>query len=97
MTAPAALKGIIIEPLAPHKHDRAAFSCGTARLDNFLKRTVRKHQAGDFTWVWVATENETDILGYYALNAHTLEGDALPGYLTKHAPRSAAYWPSTCR
>lgn len=90
MTAPAAHKGIIIEPLDPHKHDRAAFSCGTARLDNFLKRTARKHQAGDFTRVWVATENGAAILGYYALNAHALEGEALPDHLTKHALRSGS-------
>lgn len=90
MTAQAVLnlRGIIIEPLDPQKHDRAAFSCGTARLDNFLKRTARKHQAGDFTRVWVATESgQTDILGYYALNAHTLEGNDLPSHLTKNAPR----------
>ena len=46
---------ISIEPLDPEKHHRAGFSCGTDRLDNFLKRTARKHQAGDFTRVWVAT------------------------------------------
>lgn len=90
MTARAVLKPhrIRIEPLDPQKHDRAAFSCGTARLDNFLKRTARKHQAGDFTRVWVATESgHTGILGYYALNAHALEGNDLPVHLTKNAPR----------
>ncbi len=82
MTAQAALnpRGIIIEPLNPRKHDRAAFSCGTARLDNFLKRTARKHRAGDFTRVWVATKSgQTGILGYYALNAHTLKGKTCQG------------------
>lgn len=79
---------ISIEPLDPQRHDRAAFSCGTIRLDNFLKRTARKHQAGDFTRVWVATElGSAGILGYYALNAHALEGDDLPADLTKKAPR----------
>ena len=79
---------ISIEPLDPQLHDRATFSCGTGRLDNFLKRTARKHQAGDFTRVWVATElGSAEILGYYALNAHALEGDDLPAALTKKAPR----------
>ena len=79
---------ISIEPLDPQKHDRAAFSCGTDRLDNFLKRTARKHQAGDFTRVWVATESgKAEILGYYALNAHSLEGDDLPAHLARNAPR----------
>ena len=78
---------ISIEPLDPQRHDRAAFSCGTSRLDNFLKRTARKHQAGDFTRVWVATDvGSAGILGYYALNAHALEGDDLAADLTKKAP-----------
>ena len=80
-----------IEPLDPEKHDRASFSCGTSRLDNFLKRSARKHQSGDFTRVWVATEaGRTEILGYYALNAHSLEGDDLPANLARNAPRSGS-------
>ena len=80
--------GISIEPLDPERHDRASFSCGTDRLDNFLKRTARKHQTGDFTRVWVATAGgQPEILGYYALNAHSLEGDELPTGLARNAPR----------
>ena len=80
--------GISIEPLDPRKHDRTNFSCGTERLDNFLKRTARKHQAGDFTRVWVATpKGRIDILGYYAVNAHSLEGDDLPDNLARNARR----------
>ena len=79
---------ISIEPFDPQRHDRVAFSCGTSRLGNFLKRTARKHQAGDFTRVWVATDvGNAGILGYYALNAHTLECDDLPADVTKKAPR----------
>lgn len=82
---------ISIKPLDPQRHDRAAFSCGTIRLDNFLKRTTRKHQTGDFTRVWVATDvGNAGILGYYALIAHALEGDDLPADLTKKAPRFAS-------
>ena len=82
---------ISITPLDPEKHDRASFSCRTVRLDNFLKRSARKHQSGDFTRVWVATEDGRDeILGYYAMNAHSLEGEGLPADLTKHAPRSGS-------
>ena len=85
------LQRISIAPLDPERHDRASFSCGTGRLDNFLKRNARKHQSGDFTRVWVATEGgRAEILGYYALNAHSLEGDDLPANLTKHAPRSGS-------
>ena len=78
---------IVIEQLDPQHHDRRSFACGTARLDNFLKRTARKHHAGDFTRVWVATDGHNPrILGYYALNAHSLEGHDLPADLTHKAP-----------
>lgn len=82
---------IIIEPLDPVRHDRGSFSCGAVRLDNFLKRTARKHQAGSFSRVWIATYGRSSqILGFYALNAHSLEGDDLPKELTRDAPRHRA-------
>ena len=83
------LHDIIIEPLDSKKHDRAAFSCGVRSLDNFLRHTARKQQAEDFSRIWVATNSEqVAILGYYALNAHFIEGLDLPVHLTKGAPRS---------
>ena len=79
---------MLIEPLEPARHDRAAFTCGVQRLDNFLQRTARKQQAADFTRVWVVVESGQDaILGYYALNAHALETDDLPREPTRRAPR----------
>ena len=83
---------LVIEPLDPAKHERAAFSCGVARLDNFLQRTARKQQAADFTRVRVLVEDgKSPILGYYALNAHALETvDNPPPDLARHAPRSGS-------
>lgn len=78
---------VFIEPLDPRKHGRAGFSCGVARLDNYLKYTARKHQAGDFTRVWVATRaDQNEIIGFYALNAHSLRADPLPDELSRNAP-----------
>ena len=80
---------IYIEPFDPARHDRSSFGCGTTRLDNFLKRTARKHQKGGFTRVWVAVDgHQRKILGYYALNAHSIEAVDLPADLTRRAPRS---------
>ena len=82
---------IFIGPIDPVRYYRNSFSCGAGRLDNFLKRTARKHQAGNFSRVWVATDGRSSqFLGYYALNAHALEGDDLPVGLRREAPRHGA-------
>ena len=76
-----------IEPFDPKRHDRAAFSCGVAQIDNFLKRTAKKHRKGDFTRVWVAIQPpEQRVLGYYAINSHAIETGDLPETLRKRAP-----------
>jgi len=77
-----------IEPFDPDTHDRTAFSCGVEQIDNFLKLTAKKHQKGDFVRVWVAVEPpSTKILGYYAINSHSIETGELPDKLRKRAPR----------
>ena len=77
-----------IQPFDPKNHDRTAFSCGAARIDNFLKFSATKQQRGDFARVWVAVaEGQRQVLGYYAINAHAIEADALPVKFTRNAPR----------
>lgn len=77
-----------IQAFDPDLHDRTAFSCGLERIDNFLKITARKHQDGDFTRIFVATRgNDVPVIGYYALNAHSLAGPELPDALSKRGPR----------
>ena len=64
---------LVIEPFEPGAHERAEFSCGVARLDNFLRLSARKQQQDDFTRVFVAVaEGSRRILGYYALNTHAI-------------------------
>ena len=78
---------VSIEPFDPAKHDRTAFSCGNARIDNFIKRTAKKHQQGDFTRVWVAVSPKSPrVLGYYAINSHAIVAADLPKELTRNAP-----------
>jgi len=47
VTEPEAALPNIIEPLNPIKHDRAAFSCGVAQVDNFFRRTASKLTKAD--------------------------------------------------
>lgn len=79
---------VTIEPFDPKKHDRAAFSCGSERIDNYLKRTAKKHQKDDFARIFVAVRSgEAVVLGYYSINAHAVEGQDLPERLAQRAPR----------
>lgn len=87
------LRTLTIEPLDPKKHDRAAFSSGIARIDNFLKLSAKKQQADDHTRVRVALEPDGTVVGYYALNSHSLdlpETAELPKRLRRNAPRHGA-------
>lgn len=77
-----------IEAFEPARHERSGFDSGVARIDNFLKRTARKHQNQDFTRIWVACRpGQSRVLGYYAINSHAVEADELPHHLARSAPR----------
>ena len=85
---PGADFNVDIEPFDPVRHDRTAFFCGSDRIDNYLKRTAKKHQKNDFVRVFVAVApGETSILGYYAINAHGVEVQDLPATLARKAPK----------
>ena len=91
--APADLH-VGIVALDTAKHDRTAFRSGADRIDSFLKLTARKQQKGDFTRVRVATRlGEKAVIGYYAVNAHSVEVDDLPFHLIESAP-SHGYVPA---
>ena len=67
-----------IEDFDPARHDRAGFSCGVERLDNYLKRTARKQQKADMTKVYVVVEHGgTAIPGYHAINLGMMDVDEL--------------------
>ena len=67
-----------IEDFDPARHDRAGFSCGVERLDNYLKRTARKQQKDDMTRVYVVVEDGgTAIPGYHAINLGMMDVDEL--------------------
>lgn len=67
-----------IEHFDPARHNRAGFSCGVDRLDNFLKLNAKKQQKDDMTRVYVAVEEgSADILGYHAINLGMMDADEL--------------------
>lgn len=77
----------IIEPLDPSRHDRAAFSCGVDQVDNFFKRTANKLARAGNIRVHVLTEQDRSIIGFYALNAHSIHYTDLPEKFSRDRPR----------
>ncbi|PYE88755.1 GNAT family N-acetyltransferase [Phyllobacterium leguminum] len=75
-----------IEPFDPDKHDRAAFSCGVPQVDNFLKLTANKLSKADAIRVFVLTAGTNELIGFYALNAHSVDYRDLPPPYAKNRP-----------
>ncbi len=76
-----------IEPIT-RNHDRKSFSCGSTKLDNYLRdRAIgdtEKHIARVF--VLTLKENPETIVGYYALSSLSISLDGLPEALRKVLP-----------
>jgi GNAT superfamily N-acetyltransferase len=62
------------EPIAK-QHNRDAFECGDAALDEFLRRYARQahEHGGAKTFVAVPDEDLTRVLGYYSLSPASIE------------------------
>jgi len=76
----------VIEPLDPDKHDRAAFSCGVEQVDNFFRKTANKLSKADNLRVWVMAESGGAVIGFYAVNAHSVSYEALPVRFARTRP-----------
>ena len=91
MTPPEGAKPYVvklraIESLDPAKHDRAAFSCGIAQVDNFFRRTANKLVKADNVRTFVMVDQDGGLIGFYAVNAHAIDYTDLPGRFARHRP-----------
>lgn len=77
-----------IQPLTG-RHERSAFESGSAQLDAWLRQIAQQHQKRGIskTFVAVADDAPSRILGYYALTACEILTDELPEDLAKKLPR----------
>ena len=77
-----------IQPLTG-RHDRSEFESGSAPLDAWLRQTARQHQRRGIskTFVAVADDAPSRILGFYALTACEVLTEELPPDLAKKLPR----------
>ncbi len=77
----------IIEPLGK-RHDRAAFTCSVAELDDYLKRRAGQDVRRRIARVFVCTEDGSDVvLGFYALSALSIDVGSLPEAQARRLPR----------
>lgn len=76
----------VIEPLDPVKHDRAAFFCGVSQVDNFFKKTANKLSKADNVRVYTMTDDGKSVIGFYAINTHSIHYSELPEKYAKTRP-----------
>jgi hypothetical protein len=77
-----------IESLGP-QHDRAAFSCGNARLDDFIKTKARRESQLGYcaVFILVAAEGSRTVAGYYSLSSHSVALDGIDEASRMKLPR----------
>ncbi|HEX8415498.1 MAG TPA: GNAT family N-acetyltransferase [Sphingomicrobium sp.] len=86
MIAPEDAKPIVIEPLDPAKHDREAFACGIEQVDNFFRRTANKLTKAGNVRTFVMVGSESELIGFYATNAHSIDFSELPDRFARTRP-----------
>lgn len=74
------------EPFDPDKHDRTAFSCGVEQVDNYFRKTANKLQKAGNVRVSVLIDAGDRLLGFYAVNAHTIAYGDLPKKYARARP-----------
>ena len=75
-----------IEPLG--KHDRRAFSCGVAALDDWFHLRAGQDEKRNVARVFVAIDDRLGVVGFYSLSTFTL---TIPDLPAKHARRLPRY------
>lgn len=74
-------------PLKIH-HDRSGFDCGDDELNRWFAQVAKQHKDKGIssTFVVVANESSTDVLGFYALTVAELVNADLPQHVRKKLP-----------
>lgn len=62
-----------IEKFDKASHDRGAFSCGIAGMDRWFKKSITDQIKANRIRVWCAVDKNGQVVGFYALSAHSVE------------------------
>jgi GNAT superfamily N-acetyltransferase len=75
-----------IEPLGKN-HDRAAFSCGSESLDQYLRNQAGQAVGKNLAAVFILTPDGKKIAGYYTLSSYAVQLDEIPEEIGKKLTR----------
>lgn len=81
-------QNLIIRPL-DGQHKRAAFTCGTPSLDQYIQKQAGQDIKRRVSRVFIASTQQlpNEIVGYYTLSSMSIELSHLPPEITKKLPR----------
>ena len=80
--------GWVVEPLDKTRHDRSAFACGYAALDDYLRKRARQDADRHLAAVFVAREPDASrVIGYYSLSSLSVVTRDLPDEFTRRLTR----------
>ena len=75
----AALPALTIAKFDKALHDRSAFSCGFAPIDNFLKSSLSDQVKDGMVTAWITTaDGDSAVLGFYTLGAMAVRAEFGP-------------------
>jgi GNAT superfamily N-acetyltransferase len=78
--------GFAISPLGKD-HDRKPFSCGQRDLDDWFQRRASQDDKRNIARVFVATDGDLGVVGFYSLSSFTLALEDLPEEIARRLPR----------
>lgn len=76
----------VIEPLGKH-HDRTAFSCGQADLDDWFHRRASQDERRNIARIFVASDDSLGVVGFYSLSSFALSLTDVPDEIARKLPR----------
>lgn len=74
------------EAFDPARHDRTSLSTGVDQVDNFFRKTANKLSKADNVRVTVLVGTDGTLVGFHAINVHSIDYRQLPARYAKTRP-----------
>ncbi|MEQ8820995.1 MAG: GNAT family N-acetyltransferase [Sumerlaeia bacterium] len=73
--------------LLSEHHDTAAFACGEAELDDFLRKRALKNQESGASRTYVVCDETRRVIAYYSLAVGSIAHAEVPGKVRRNMPQ----------